>query len=162
MKHAVNHNFSPGQDSEVNTLRYLCILEKTPTGYSGFAADFDLVLATGRTKEDVLNSLAQELQLMQKGGELSAPKSNELEFLEEDVELAYVAPASPNLVSAQLEKLMRSTGKKQKEVSAAMGVSSAAVSRLTSPYYHGHSMDAIKRFANALGYEVELKFKKVH
>lgn len=142
--------------------QYLCVLERTPSGYSAFAADFDFVLVTGRTKNDVLSDLSQELLALEKSGPLPTPKASESDFVGEDAELSYVSPAKPNLVSRQLEDLMRSEGMKQKDVAHALGVSSAAVSRLTSPYYHGHTMESLQKMANVLGYEVEVSFKKTH
>lgn len=151
------------QSPSAVTRRYLCVLEKTESGYSGFLADSDLVLATGRTKADVLEYLAQELQAMKKGGELPEPKSTKEDFAsEEGVEFEYVAPSPPNPISLQLEELVRMSGKKQKDVASALGVTSASISRLTSPYYHGHSIDSVQRIAHALGYEVELNFKKAN
>lgn len=149
--------------SEKNTqMQYLCVLEKTPSGYSAFLADFDLVLATGRTKYDVVNDLAQELLSLARDKPLPMPVASELEYVDEDVELVRVAPADLNPVSMKLDKLMRQEGKKQKDVAQLLGVSGAAVSRLTSPYYHSHTLDSVERLAHALGYEVEVSFKKIH
>lgn len=145
---------------------YMCLLEKLDDNYSGFVPDVPTVVASGRTRNDVIEALAEGLHTYSKHAKLPPAASSladlEEEFRKENVEFAEVAPAKDDPVSQALDNLFQKEKVTHREVAERLGISRAAVSRLANPYYHGHSLDSLRKVARALGYELEVSFKKTH
>lgn len=74
------------------------------------------------------------------------------------VELAYVEtvpPADP--VSLELRRALRLRKMNGAQVAQQLGVTPPVVSRWLSPSYHQHGMDTLRRIADALDMDVEVK-----
>jgi predicted RNase H-like HicB family nuclease len=61
-------------------MRYLVIVEQTPTGYSAYSPDLDGCVATGATREEVEEEMREAIELhigglRQEGAVLPAPKA---------------------------------------------------------------------------------------
>jgi antitoxin HicB len=69
-----------------------------------------------------------------------------------------LAPDEPDPVSVAVERAIKRSRLSKQDVAQRMGVSASAISRLTDPYYHGHSLESLRRLASALGSKLEVKF----
>lgn len=65
-------------------------------------------------------------------------------------------PADP--VSGVVARAIAGSGLTQGEVARRSGMQQPNVARLADPQYHGHSVAALRRVAQALGQEVEVRF----
>ncbi|SMB86516.1 XRE family transcriptional regulator [Deinococcus hopiensis] len=64
-------------------------------------------------------------------------------------------PADP--VSLEVARVLDASGLTQSEAAARAGMQQPNVARLLDPQYHGHSLSTLRRLAEALGYDVEVK-----
>jgi antitoxin component HigA of HigAB toxin-antitoxin module len=80
------------------------------------------------------------------------------EYEPEAYEIADVEPALLNPISLEIERAIRKTGMTEAEVARRMGTSRASLTRITDPFYWGHSLSMLRRFAEAVGAEVKLEF----
>lgn len=71
---------------------------------------------------------------------------------------AYDALKQARTVARALAELRDRAGLSQADLAARMRTSQAAVSRMESPSYEGHTWRAISRYANALGWQPTLGF----
>ncbi len=60
-------------------------------------------------------------------------------------------------VAIQLAALRKASGMSQKELAKRVGTSQQQISRLESPAYEGHSLSMLRRVADILDAEVQLK-----
>jgi len=155
------------QTSPEQALSYLVVVEKTDTGFSAFVPDVPGVVAAAESREKLLELLSDALCLhfvrMQEDGE-EVPESVTQQYEDEDLdqyEVTFVTPSQPDQVSLEIDQLVRSSGLKYADVARRMDVPRSVVSRLSSPIYRGHSMESLRKLARALGYEVEVSFKRV-
>lgn len=63
----------------------------------------------------------------------------------------------PNAVSAEFARALRDSGLTQSTLAERMGTTQSAVSRLLSPNYHGQTVSALERLAEALGMDLEVR-----
>lgn len=80
------------------------------------------------------------------------------------VTLAYqappeAAPPMPDPVSLELRRALHERGLTGAEIAQRLGIKQPLVSRWLSPSYHQHGMDTLRRIAEALDMEVEVKLK---
>lgn len=73
-------------------------------------------------------------------------------------EITFLAPAPMNPVSLEIEQTLNAAGVSQAELARRIGSSRSAVNRLVNPFYWGHSLDVLRRVAEALDTEVQIKF----
>lgn len=151
-------------------MTYLAILEKGEHNYSAFVPDVSGAVGVGATREKTLRSVAEGLVLMlhdlaERG--MNAPTPTPREHLdaavyeaEEPYEIVEVAPTAMNPVSLEIERAIAATGLSEAEVARRMGTSRAAMSRITNPFYFGHSLNTLRRLAEALGMELEVNFQR--
>ncbi len=66
---------------------------------------------------------------------------------------------APDPVSRELNRVICESGRSKADVARMLGVKPPQVSQWTSPHYHQHGMETLRRVADALGLEVEVKFK---
>lgn len=80
------------------------------------------------------------------------------------VELRYVAPAAPDSapdpVSLELRRALREQRLTGREMAERLNVKPPVVSRWLSPDYHGHSMETLRRIADALDMDLEVNLKR--
>lgn len=68
-------------------------------------------------------------------------------------------PTAPDPVSAELSRIIRESGRSKADVARLLGVKPPQVSQWTNPNYHQHGLETLRRVAEALGMEVEVRFK---
>ena len=80
------------------------------------------------------------------------------------VERPYRAPAgrpltTPDPVSLELRRVLRERGLTGAEIAQRLNIKPPLVSRWLSPTYHQHGMETLRRIADALDMDVEVKFQ---
>ncbi len=71
--------------------------------------------------------------------------------------LGRTPPLPANTVSAEIARALRDSGLTQRALAGRMGTTQSAVSRLLSPHYHGQTVGALERLADALGMDLEVR-----
>jgi antitoxin HicB len=146
-------------------MKYLAIIEKTATGYSGFVPDLDTaVLAAFPTLEKVQTALSEGLSLYAQEENLPKPKYKKLEDVPEledftDLETIWVEPAPINPVSLEIAKTLKTQNLRPADLAKRLGVSRANVVRIVDPFYFGHSLALLNRVAEALGRKLTVKLE---
>ncbi len=149
-------------------MNYPFILEKEGRTYGAIAAQF-AALATSTSKKDVLKRAAKVLAVhlfeqQVSGRKVPKPithdKVDVSDFAESDYEIVDVEPLDTSARSLELAKLLAESGLTQNEVAKRMRTTQSTVSRLTDPFYFGHSVKSIERFVAALGRRVEISYPK--
>lgn len=106
--------------------------------------------------------LALELRNYAEGNELPpAPLSKsdiDLSDYEAGSVVLYIEPAPLNPVSLTLAAELKRLGVKSSELARRLGTSRSVVSRLTNPFYWGHSVKTLNRVAEVLGAELKVSF----
>ena len=146
---------------------YLIVIEKAAGNYSAYVPDVPGVAATGKsveeTRDHMAEALAVQLNGMREDGDaLPVPvlkSADEVEDLAPGDAVAFVQPAPMNPVSLEVERVLREARLTQSELARRLGTSRAAVSRLADPFYWGHSLATLRRLAEVLGLEVEVRLK---
>lgn len=144
-------------------MNYLALISKANKNYSGWLLDFEgAVMATGKTPEEVATRLAQALvSYGEELGELPAPRAQDLsnEGTSEliDLQTRWVSPAEENPVSLELARVLEQSGLSGAEVARRMGLPRQAVSRMVNPFYWGHNVSSLRRFAEAVGGKLEVR-----
>lgn len=91
--------------------------------------------------------------------EPSVPADLALEFPPaKGIELVWLEPLAWSPVSLAASLAVTESGLSKGEVARRMGTTPSVVSRLTNPFYFGHSLDSLERLATALGRRVEVRF----
>ncbi|MBI0447117.1 XRE family transcriptional regulator [Deinococcus sp. DB0503] len=102
---------------------------------------------------DVSRAIAHLVQEAARGQALGATVERRYEPRPE------LAPPTPDPVSLELRRVLRERGLTGAEIAERLGIKPPLVSRWLSPNYHQHSMDTLRRIADALDMEVEVKLK---
>ncbi|MDQ3458996.1 MAG: type II toxin-antitoxin system HicB family antitoxin [Deinococcota bacterium] len=149
-------------------MKYPFVIEKAPRNYAGFFPDIPGV-ATAKTKEELKERMAEVLALTLDELRASAaaiPAPTPLDKLdvseyepEEPFEIAEVEPAPMNPVSLEIERAIRAAGLSESEVARRIGTSRAAMTRITNPFYWGHSLSTLHKLADALGAQLEVSLR---
>lgn len=149
-------------------MKYIAVIEKATSNYSAFVPDVPGAVGIGKTLEAATESVAQGLalhlyELQASGAALPVPTPREqLDVTEyepeEPFELLYVEAARMNPVSLELEKALEATGVSRAELARRMNTTPSAISRLTDPFYFGHSTKTLASAATALGAELQINF----
>ena len=144
-------------------MKYPFAVQQTSNNYAASALGFP-TLATAKDFFKLEQLMAEQLALTLYEAELSGetlepPSELDLsDFEGEEVKVVYVSPAPMNPVSLELEAAIERSGLTQKEVARRAQTSEAAVSRLTNPFYFGHSVSMLRRVATVLGEQLEVRF----
>lgn len=148
---------------------YPYIVEKAKNNYSGFFIDASCV-ATAKTKSELKDKLAKALAIYileaAKYGQHIKPtltdnidlSEYEISLGNKGVELDYLEPAPVNPTSLAIDETIKTLGMTEAEVARRMKTSSAALSRITDPFYWGHSMTMLKKFADSVGAKINISF----
>lgn len=86
----------------------------------------------------------------------------DLSEYEEGSEVVYVEPAPLNPVALAIEAKLKQQGVNQSELARRMGVPRSVISRLTNPFYWGHSLKSLNDVARALDARLEVGFLANH
>jgi antitoxin HicB len=150
-------------------MKYSYVIERAPANVAGFFPDLPGV-ATAASTEELKEKMSQMLAMVlydyaETGQSVPNPTSPEKLDLSEyeielaDVEVDEVEPATLNPVSLELQDAIRARGLSRAEVARRMGVTRSVVSRLTNPFYFGHSLSSLRRIAKVLDADLEIEFK---
>ena len=148
---------------------YPYVIEKTKNNYSAFFIDASCV-ATAKNKRELKDKLSKALAIYileaAKYGQRieSTPAENidlseyEISLDDKGVELDYLEPAPVNPTSLAIDETIKTLGMTEAEVARRMKTSPAALSRITDPFYWGHSMTMLKKFADSIGAKINISF----
>lgn len=143
---------------------------KTDTGLAAGGLQFPS-MATAATMEELEPLLAEQaaLYLLECKLEGCIPEPPEAEeqldlrdYLEEgaEPEIIYVEPAPMSVVSIAIETARREEGISYAELARRMDVPRSVVTRITNPFYFGHTSRTLRSVADALGREVHLSLDR--
>ena len=140
-------------------MKYLAVLEWGPHNYSAYIPDVPGCIATGKTVTQTAQHLSEALSGFLEG-ETPPPvqtlSADGLELAQGD-EVAWIEPAPQNPVSLELARVMIAKGLSGAEVARRMGLPRQVVSRMINPFYWGHSVSSLRRFAEAVGGTLEVR-----
>jgi predicted RNase H-like HicB family nuclease len=150
---------------------YFAVIERAPDNYSGFVPDVTGAAGIGESREAVLLSLSQGLALslqdLRERG-LPQPTASDRAGLDlskheptEPYQIVSVAPAALNPVSLEVERAIASAGITRAELARRMGIPRSTVSRITDPFYFGHSVKTLQRVAHALNLQLDVSLAGV-
>jgi antitoxin HicB len=148
-------------------MTYLAVIERAPYNYAAFVPDVPGANGVADTREATLESLAEGLalaleDLAERGLPIPEPSAREDLNLEEyepeePYEIVTVSPAKMNPVSQEVERALKTSGLSQAELARRMGVSRSVASRIIDPFYFGHSVNTLRRVAEVLGVDLEIR-----
>ncbi len=147
-------------------MSYPFIVERSDEGYAASAAQFP-TLAASKNRDELGRLMAEQLALvLQDYRERSEkpPEANALEeidtsdYEEGTYEIILVEPAELSPISLSIEEAIEGQGLSRAELARRMNVPASVVSRLTNPFYWGHSAKSLREVAAALNAELEVRF----
>lgn len=144
-------------------MAYLTIINKGPNNWGALTPELHCV-GTAKTREALIEQASEAIALALE----EAPHEATISSLEqvdaeiradlpEDYEVVFLEPAPMNPVSVEVERAIAASGLSYREVARRMETGHAAISRMTNPFYWGHSVSALRKLAEVLGLKVELK-----
>jgi hypothetical protein len=147
---------------------YPFAMVRTSTGFSGSALQFpSIATAPTRSTLDVLMQQQTALFLLEHRWSGTPPPRpvdrSEIDLSDwtdagEEPEVAYVAPADVSEVSVTIERAIRDEGMTYAALARRMAVPRSVVTRLTDPFYFGHTTRTLRRVADALGLTLRVDF----
>lgn len=150
-------------------IKYWAVVEGEGDNYGAFVPDVPGAVGAGDTLEQAVASLAQSLaiqleDLRERGVEAPAPSSEDRldpsEFEpEEPYQLVRLAPAPMNPVSLAIEQALKRSGIRKADLARRMGIPRANATRITDPFYWGHSSDTLRKVAQALSADMRVTFE---
>lgn len=147
-------------------MRYPFVIEPAPSNLAASAVQF-ATLATAKERSKLERLMAEQLALVlyeytQRGEAPPAPadaSTVDLSEYEEGSEVVYIRPAPLNPISLKLEAEIERQGITQSELARRMNTPRSVISRLTNPFYWGHSLKSLNEVAQALNVELEVSFE---
>jgi len=147
-------------------LLFPCYIEHDPDSdtYGGYCEGAPVYVGGKAHREEALRALQEALafylaHLEVEGRPLPEPPAEapppEAGL---SMELVWLRPAPVNPVSLEIEQMMRARGLKRSELARRLGVTPAAVTRLLDPLYFGHSLATLRRVAEALDSDLDVRF----
>lgn len=145
-------------------MAYLTIIGKTDTGWATLTPELTCI-GTAETREAAVEQAREAIALALGATPERAASITALEQVDPDIrsemgiedEVIFLDPAPMNPVSLEIAQALERTGISQAELARRIGTSRSAVSRMVNPFYWGHSMDVLRRVAEALGLQIEVK-----
>ncbi len=145
-------------------MKYPVILEKGNNSWGVRSVDLVGAFAVAKKRDEALERMrgAMLLYIQDCNSEneaVPAPSPMANVQLEPGEELVMLEPDSPDPISAAIEQAMEKTGVRKAELARRLKLPAPAVSRLTSQLYHGHSVESLRRIADALGAKLVVDFE---
>lgn len=145
-------------------MAYLTIIGKTDTGWATLTPELTCI-GTAETREAAVEQAREAIALALGDAQERVAHITTLEQVDPDIrsemggedEVIFLDPAPMNPVSLEIAQALERTGISQAELARRIGTSRSAVSRMVNPFYWGHSMDLLRRVAEALGLQIEVK-----
>ncbi len=150
-------------------MNYLCVIEREThadghVSYGGYCLDLSANVVSKPSREAVIESLREGMALSQLhfeeyGLPVPPPLSKEADVVREhpDDELVWLEPAPVNPISLEIERLLQKMGMNRAELARRLGVHRAQATRLTDPFYFGHSVTTLQRVADAVGAQLKVE-----
>ena len=143
---------------------------QTPTGFAASALQFPS-LATAATRAELDHLMREQvaLYLLECRLESAVPSPP---CAEEDLDLSdwsesggepdvvYVEPAAVNEASVAIERALREEGVAYAELARRMDAPASVVTRLTDPFYFGHTTRSLRKVAHALGRRLDVVLRR--
>lgn len=146
-------------------MKYPFVIEPAANNLAASAVQFaTLATADSRVKLERLLAEQLALELHSYAHRNQTPplplnaKKIDLSGYEAGSVVVYIEPAPLNPVSLTLTAELERSGVKPSELARRLGTSRSVVSRLTNPFYWGHSVKTLNRVAEVLGAELTLSF----
>lgn len=144
---------------------YLTIISSGERNWNALVPELHCVV-TALTRKDLLKLARESISVALEDVPVSAPSIlsfSQLSLglragLDGSEEILSLEPAPMNPVSLEIEQALSGAGLSQAELARRIGSSRSAVNRLTNPFYWGHSLDVLRRVAEALDSELQVKF----
>lgn len=149
---------------------YPFVVEETPTGFAASALQFPS-LATAATRAELDRLMGEQAALYLLDCRLASTVPSH-PCAEDDLDLSdwseaggepevvYVEPAAINEVSVAIERALREEGVAYAELARRMGASPSVVTRLTDPFYFGHTTRSLRTVARALGRRLDVALRR--
>lgn len=148
---------------------YWAVIEGDGDNYGAFVPDVGGAVGAGSSVEEALAGVRESLAVMladltERGEPLPLPTPKDRldvsEFgPEEPYHFALVEPVTLNPVSLAIEGALRRTGVSKAELARRMNIPRSTASRITDPFYWGHSSDTLRRVAEALNADMRVTFQ---
>lgn len=147
------------------TDRYLAVLSSTRTGYAGGFPDLPGCVAAGKTAEQTRALLGEALALhlaalRDAGEQIPAASTTSVPDLAEGESAEWVTAALVNPVSQAVHGLYQEVGLPYRALAERTGLNVSALHRLQDPFYWGHSVSSLRKIADALGYHLDVQFRR--
>lgn len=148
---------------------YWAIIEGEGDNYGAFVPDVGGAVGAGANPEEALEGLRASLAVMladlkERGEPLPTPTPQDRldvsEFgPEEPYRFALIEPITLNPVSLAIEGALKRSGISKAELARRMNIPRSTASRITDPFYWGHSSDTLRRVAEALNADMRVTFQ---
>ncbi|MVN86931.1 helix-turn-helix domain-containing protein [Deinococcus sp. HMF7620] len=144
-------------------MKYLTLIAHTDANWTALVPDLTCIV-TAKTREALLTKVCESITLVLEDGPRT-PQAVTLADVAPDVraelpadaEVVHLEPAPVNPVSAEIERALERAGISQAELARRIGSSPAGVNRLVNPFYWGHSLDVLRRVAEALNTDLHVQ-----
>ena len=146
---------------------YWAIIEGEGDNYGAFAPDVGGAVGAGSSAEEALAGVRESLAVMladleARGEPLPAPTPRDRldsEFGPEPYHFALVEPLTLSPVSLAIEGALKRSDISKAELARRMNIPRSTASRITDPFYWGHSSDTLRRVAEALNADMRVTFQ---
>lgn len=143
---------------------------QTNTGFAAGGLQFP-AMATAATMAELQPLLEQQVALYLldcslDGNDPVAPKPEDQLDLQdyreegEEPEIVYAEPAAMSVISIAIEEALRQEGIPYAELARRMDVPRSVITRITNPFYFGHTSRTLRSVAAALGRHVHVSIDK--
>lgn len=149
---------------------YPFAVQATSTGFAAGGLQFPAVAtAPSRSDLQVLMERQTALYLLDRHLERQAPEPpkhprdvdlSDYREVGEEPEVVYARAAPISAISVAVEEAIRDEGITYAELARRMRTPRSVVSRITDPFYFGHSARTLRRVADALGRELRVAFAR--
>ncbi|QFP76303.1 helix-turn-helix transcriptional regulator [Deinococcus sp. AJ005] len=144
---------------------YLTIISSGERNWNALVPELNCIV-TAPNREELLKLTRESIAVALEDVPAVSPTVNSVADISPGVraeldgseEILFLNPASMNPVSLEIEQTLNAAGVSQAELARRIGSSRSAVNRLVNPFYWGHSLDVLRRVAEALNTEVQVKF----
>lgn len=144
---------------------YLTIISSGERNWNALVPELHCIV-TAPNREELLKLTSESIAVALEDIPITTPKILSAKQLSPGLkaeldgseEIVFLEPAPMNPVSLEIEQTLNASGVSQAELARRIGSSRSAVNRLVNPFYWGHSLDVLRRVAEALDAEVQVKF----
>ena len=144
-------------------MAYLTIISPGPNNWTALVPELTCII-TGKDREDTVRLSRESIAVALEGTEVQSATITSIAQLRPELQanlsegdtVEFLEPAPMNPVSDEIRQALEATGVSQAELARRLSTSRSAVSRLVNPFYWGHSLDVLRRVAEALDSALEV------